>query len=98
MPTYVNLQQCNYLEGIIFADSTFNKPGMIELLLGTQIHVQIIQEGLRKSTDIMPIAMNSLLSWILSGAVLNEKHTDFQENVHVQVDDSLKNNYGSFGK
>ena len=89
-PTYADLKKCKHLKDIMLADPDFYKPGVIDLLLGTQIHAQIIQEGLRKGMSTMPIAMNSSLGWILSGAVSNVEGTKHLRSIHLQSNDSLE--------
>ena len=88
-PIFAKLQHCEHLKDILLADPEFNQPGVIELLLGTQVHAQIIQERLRKGDSTMPIAMNSALGWILSGAVPTTENNTCLRNIHVQTDITL---------
>uniref|UniRef100_A0ABD2WFG7 Peptidase aspartic putative domain-containing protein n=1 Tax=Trichogramma kaykai TaxID=54128 RepID=A0ABD2WFG7_9HYME len=67
-PPRVESRQWPHLKGLRLADPDFTKLGRIDLLLGTQIHARVVQEGLRVGNESMPIATNSRLGWILSGS------------------------------
>uniref|UniRef100_A0ABD2VYB7 Integrase catalytic domain-containing protein n=1 Tax=Trichogramma kaykai TaxID=54128 RepID=A0ABD2VYB7_9HYME len=67
-PPRVASRQWPHLKGLQLADPDFTKLGRIDLLLGTQIHARVVQEGLRMGNESMPIATNSKLGWILSGS------------------------------
>jgi len=41
----------------------------VELLLGADVHAQIIQEGLRRGKTQEPVAQKTTLGWIISGTV-----------------------------
>jgi hypothetical protein len=58
------------------ADPTFCKPSSIDLLLGAEVHAQIIVDGLKKYNSI--IAQNSHLGWLISGKIGSE-HTEINE-------------------
>ncbi|CAB0031203.1 unnamed protein product [Trichogramma brassicae] len=68
-PPRVEQEQWPHLKGLQLADPDFTKLGRIDLLLGTQIHARVVQEGLRVGNESMPIATNSRLGWILSGNI-----------------------------
>ncbi|CAB0041981.1 unnamed protein product [Trichogramma brassicae] len=68
-PPRVESKQWPHLKGLQLADPDFTKLGRIDLLLGTQIHARVVQEGLRVGNESMPIATNSRLGWILSGNI-----------------------------
>ncbi|CAB0027825.1 unnamed protein product [Trichogramma brassicae] len=66
-PSCRDTKKWPHLKGLQLADPNFERPGRIDVLLSTQIHARVIQEGLRKGDDNAPIAMKSRLGWILSG-------------------------------
>lgn len=54
-----------YLEGLSPADPDFDKPGPIELLLGAAVHTKIIEDKVVKGGLREPVAMQTVLGWIL---------------------------------
>ncbi|CAB0032775.1 unnamed protein product [Trichogramma brassicae] len=59
----------SHIQGLQLADPNFERPGRIDVLLSTQIHARIVQEGLKTGGENAPIATKSRLGWILSGSV-----------------------------
>ena len=59
------------LHNLTLADPRFNQAHKIDILLGAQVHANIVVHGLRKgdSADAL-IAMQTLLDWIGSGPTL----------------------------
>lgn len=58
----------DHLQQLILADPTFNEEGPIDLLLGAAEFAKIIKSGLIKTEEDSPIAQNTELGWIISGA------------------------------
>lgn len=54
-------------ENLDLADPDLHKPSPIDILLGAEVHAQIILEGLHKHESL--IAQNSTLGWLISGRV-----------------------------
>lgn len=54
-------------ENLEFADPHFYKPGPIDVLLGAEIHANIMLEGLKRHNSL--IALHSRLGWLISGKI-----------------------------
>ncbi|XP_076388605.1 uncharacterized protein LOC143264583 [Megachile rotundata] len=61
--------QWSHLEGLHLADPDFAKPDKIDIILGAHVYSQIIREGLRRGDVGAPIAQQTCLGWVLSGAI-----------------------------
>ena len=58
-----------HLHNLTLADPHFNQADKIDILLGAQVHTNIVEQGLRKGDSAdAPIATQILLGWIVSGA------------------------------
>ncbi|XP_049877906.1 uncharacterized protein LOC126375107 [Pectinophora gossypiella] len=68
------------------ADPNFHKPGSIDVLLGADVHANIILEGLHKHESL--IALNSRLGWLISGRVTQTEAAQEHNMVvtHTKVD------------
>uniref|UniRef100_A0ABD2X276 Peptidase aspartic putative domain-containing protein n=1 Tax=Trichogramma kaykai TaxID=54128 RepID=A0ABD2X276_9HYME len=75
------------LKGLQLADPYFSKPGRVDVLLGTEIHARVVQNGLIKGDEKAPIAIKSQLGWILSGSAKKSKNEG--TTVCVQTEDRL---------
>ncbi|EZA62317.1 hypothetical protein X777_04056 [Ooceraea biroi] len=51
------------------ADPEFHKSDSVDIILGADIYVCIIVNGLRRGDVTQPVAQNTSLGWLLSGAV-----------------------------
>ncbi|KMQ93141.1 hypothetical protein RF55_6780 [Lasius niger] len=58
-----------HVRGLYLADPDFRAADPVELLLGADAFLQIIEEGLHKSGPRAPIAQRTTLGWILFGVV-----------------------------
>ncbi|XP_011169520.1 uncharacterized protein LOC105202634 [Solenopsis invicta] len=58
-----------HIRDLQLADPEFMKGDAMELLLGTDVHSAIVEEGLRKGGPRASIAQRTSLGWILSGVV-----------------------------
>jgi len=56
-----------HLQELELADPEFLAQDPIDLLLGADVHVTILREGLRKANPRSPIAQRTSLGWIISG-------------------------------
>ena len=76
-----------HLHNLNLADPRFNQADKIDILLGAQVHANIIEQGLRKGDSAdAPIAMQTLLGWVISGATAPSPHNGravFTANIHV---------------
>lgn len=64
------------LANIILADPNFDTPNKIDVLLGADVHGQIIMEGLIKGFKGLPVGQNTALGWILLGPTYPKEDND----------------------
>ncbi|KMQ90768.1 hypothetical protein RF55_9440 [Lasius niger] len=64
-----NRRAWTHLSGLELADLDFLAADPVEILLGADVYATILQEGLRKGGPQEPVAQQTTLGWILSGAV-----------------------------
>ncbi|XP_070531351.1 uncharacterized protein [Cardiocondyla obscurior] len=84
-----NNESWPHLQGLVLADPDFSSNDPIDLILGAEVHAIIIENGLRKGTAKMPVALKTALGWILSGstgeiqsaAFVSINHCQSQENI-----------------
>ena len=62
-----SVKQLSHLKDLAFADSTFDKPCQIDLLLGCNILQDIISQDVRWGTSSQPIAIKTIFGWALLG-------------------------------
>lgn len=67
--TRVDQRSWSHLSGLELADPDYLASDPVELLLGADVHAQIIQEGLRRGKTQEPVAQKTTLGWIISGTV-----------------------------
>lgn len=76
-----------HIQGLQLADPTYNKPGSIDLLLGVEEYVNIIQQEIIKGPPGTPCAQKTHLGWILFGQIGEPKHDAPSLKVmHHQID------------
>ncbi|XP_066595396.1 uncharacterized protein [Prorops nasuta] len=56
------------------ADSIFYIPGEITMILGVDVYATVLRQGLNRIGDTNVIAQKTVLGWIFSGTVGNDKH------------------------
>lgn len=61
-----------HLAGLQLADPEYCAGDPVDLLLGADVYAAILQQGLRRGKDREPIAQNTSLGWLLSGAIDGE--------------------------
>lgn len=57
----------SHLMQIPLADPAFNKPNPIDILIGSDIFGDLIQDGLIKGQKGAPVAQKTMFGWVLSG-------------------------------
>lgn len=81
-PINILEQSCwSHLNELQLADPDFTKFDNIDLLLGSIVHGEIIQEGLIKGALGEPIAQQTSLGWIISGAADKIEEDEIRCNV-----------------
>ncbi|XP_070172246.1 uncharacterized protein [Polyergus mexicanus] len=58
-----------HIDGLELADPEFFAADAVELLLGADVYADILLQGVRRGRPQEPVAQNTRLGWILSGAV-----------------------------
>lgn len=58
-----------HLAGLELADPEFSESDPVDLLLGAEVYASILRPGLRRGGPRDPVAQQTMLGWILSGAV-----------------------------
>lgn len=65
----VEALQWDELQSLNLADPEYHTPNKIDILLGAEVHAQIIQDGIKKGPLGTPLAQATSLGWIISGVV-----------------------------
>lgn len=66
--------QWSHIQGLSLADPTYDKPGDIDILLGTGIVSYIMKEGIVRGHQNHPVAYNSIFGWVISGITNSLPH------------------------
>lgn len=66
--TFIQRADWKHIEGLPLADPEFYNPANIDVILGTTVYGYLLLPGLKKAAPNCPIAQNTELGWILSGA------------------------------
>ena len=61
-------QNWKHLDGLILADSEYNKPGKIDLHLGVEIFVKVIRHSRQPRLRDTPTALDMAFGWVLAGS------------------------------
>ncbi|XP_065088562.1 uncharacterized protein LOC135710040 [Ochlerotatus camptorhynchus] len=59
------------LETLQLADPHFDKPGRIDIILGADVFLAILEDGKVKDGSGLPVAINSTFGWIVAGQVFD---------------------------
>ncbi|XP_024875256.1 uncharacterized protein LOC112456750, partial [Temnothorax curvispinosus] len=79
----------SHLRGLELADPEFSASDSVDILLGADVYAEILQEGLRKGGSREPVAQNTTLGWILSGAIGESASSHFAQSYQCRVEDEL---------
>ncbi|XP_050453271.1 uncharacterized protein LOC126852475 [Cataglyphis hispanica] len=78
-----------HIDGIELADPDFFAADPVELLLGADVCVAILQPGLRRGRRRQPVAQRTTLGWILSSSIGISAATRSAQTHHCCSDDDL---------
>ncbi|XP_071643002.1 uncharacterized protein [Temnothorax longispinosus] len=78
-----------HLRGLELADPEFSASDSVDILLVADVYAEILQEGLRKGGSREPVAQNTTLGWILSGAIGEGASSHFAQSYQCRVEDEL---------
>ncbi|XP_070515375.1 uncharacterized protein [Cardiocondyla obscurior] len=84
-----NNESWPHLQGLVLADPDFSSNDPIDLILGAEVHAIIIENGLRKGTAKMPVALKTALGWILSGSTGEIQSASFVSINHCQTQENI---------
>ncbi|XP_077260483.1 uncharacterized protein LOC143896453 [Temnothorax americanus] len=78
-----------HLRGLELADPEFSASDSVDILLDADVYAEILQEGLRKGGSREPVAQNTTLGWILSGAIGEGASSHVAQSYQCRVEDEL---------
>lgn len=88
-PRTEKISELLYLSHLNLADPAFLDKTEIDVLLGADIHATIVQEGIIRGKPNEPIAMASLLGWLISGSIPLSSHVANSVSLHCAQNDAL---------
>ncbi|XP_055542839.1 uncharacterized protein LOC129728426 [Wyeomyia smithii] len=65
----INLRRLKCLQSLQLADPEFDKPGKIDLILGADVFLHILEEGKLNDENGIPVAVKSTFGWIVAGQI-----------------------------
>ena len=86
----VNTSGWEHLSDLPLADTSFDQPGRIDILLGVVIFVNILLQGRRVGPYGSPSALNTEFSWVLAGGTKTSNYNVAHHVVTVSGDDLLR--------
>ncbi|XP_029155196.1 uncharacterized protein LOC114928280 [Nylanderia fulva] len=84
-----SLQSWTHLRDLELADPEFHSADPVDLLLGADVYGLIIRQGLKKGGPQEPVAQQTSLGWILSGAINDNTRCQRMSSHHCQVEEDL---------
>lgn len=85
LPTWgIKGSTCTKIKDLPLADTTFNTPGRVDLLLGADVYSKVLDNGVVKGTDGV-VAQFTRLGWILSGEVMDQEQTGQREVITMHI-------------
>ncbi|XP_039453102.1 uncharacterized protein LOC120432034 [Culex pipiens pallens] len=83
----VNFKQTKLLEGLPLADPGFNQAGQVDVILGVELFLPMLQAGQIVDGDGLPVAQKSSLGWLVAGKLEEESMLQTQlTSLFVQLD------------
>ncbi|XP_055840984.1 uncharacterized protein LOC129908495 [Episyrphus balteatus] len=84
----INTTNWNIPNNIVLADSQFNRPGTIDLLIGAEIFYSTLVVGQISLGDNLPTLQNTVFGWIVSGKVSPSTYTSMVASCGISVEDA----------
>ncbi|XP_065094995.1 uncharacterized protein LOC135716231 [Ochlerotatus camptorhynchus] len=78
-----------YLKGLQLADPHFNQPSSVEVILGSDVFLSVLQAGQVKDPNGIPVAQRSIFGWMVAGRISKQwcMHTHHSAiNLHQDFD------------
>lgn len=84
---FIKIERRNWLhlKGLQLANNEFTSPNSIDIILSTDVYVQIIEGGLVKGDENSPIAQKTKLGWIVSGPSGSNMNSTQAQGFHVSL-------------
>ncbi|XP_058817300.1 uncharacterized protein LOC131680603 [Topomyia yanbarensis] len=84
-----------HLEGLKLADPQFNKPSSVDVIMGADVFLSILQAGQVKGHNGIPVAQRSIFGWMVAGRISKQRCTHAHHkavNLHqdVSIDRTLR--------
>ncbi|XP_055584807.1 uncharacterized protein LOC129737670 [Uranotaenia lowii] len=90
-------KQSHFLRDLPLADPGFNKLGPIDVILGVEVFLPILQAGQVTDEDGLPVAQRSVLGWLVAGRISGESSIQTQQvSYTVQLDVNIDRALRSF--
>lgn len=93
LPTY-KVSSIPIPNSVVLADPQFGQPDRIEMLLGAEIFLSVLETGRIKLAENLPVLQNTIFGWIDSGKVgdpsINNNVSVCHINVNQVLSDQLK--------
>ncbi|XP_071577990.1 uncharacterized protein [Temnothorax nylanderi] len=78
-----------HLHGLELADPDFSASDPVEMLLGADVFAAILQPGLLKDEPLEPVAQQTTLGWIISGAAGTEARAPRSTTLQCHIKEDL---------
>ncbi|XP_062703957.1 uncharacterized protein LOC134286361 [Aedes albopictus] len=84
-----------YLQGLQLADPQFNKPGAIDIILGADVFLSVLESGQVKNHNGTPVAQRSIFGWMVAGKLAKQEcvhayHSVINLNQEIDIDRTLR--------
>jgi len=89
--TPCNPKSWSHITGLQLADPQYFQPSKIDMLLGIDVLVSIVKEGVRHGPESSPMAQNTIFGWVICGPIAKEPHRVIQVNhTDIQIESVLQ--------
>ncbi|XP_062710724.1 uncharacterized protein LOC115256684 [Aedes albopictus] len=78
-----------YLEHLELADPHFNQPGSVDVILGSDVFLSVLEAGQVKDPNGVPVAQRSIFGWMVAGRISKQWCTHAHHsvvNLHQEFD------------
>lgn len=84
--SFVQRANWKHIEGLRLADPEFHKPSEIDVIFGASVYGYLLLPGLKKAAINCPVAQNTELGWILSGATQPDSISSSTADGHLETE------------
>ena len=86
--TVIEYKRWDHIKDIYLADSTFFKPGEVDILLGADVTWRVLKKDKKEGQPTEPVARLTTFGWVICGNAL-ESSAPFRVKSHVATSDQL---------